>query len=250
MAYSGKCFAVTGGASGIGLATVKLLWSRGATVCISDVNETGLKKLEHDLQATSVSESQSFSTATVDVRIPDQVDAWIAGIVAQYGKLDGAANVAGAPDAGGLLAEKSDDDFDFSIGLNLRGVFNCMRAELKSMGRGASIVNVSSAVICRSVPGYSLYSAAKSGVNALTKCAAKEYGPVGVRVNSVCPGITRTPILDVAKLRPVVQPQIDATALGRWAEPEEMARTIAFLLSDEASFQSGSVVLVDGGFCC
>ncbi|KAM4055509.1 enoyl-(Acyl carrier protein) reductase [Hirsutella rhossiliensis] len=249
MAYSGKIFAVTGGASGIGLATVKLLWSRGAALAVSDVNETTLEALEY-LGGTAIGEYQTLSTTVVDVTKASQVEAWVASILKQHGKLDGAANVAGMSDSGGLLAEKSDYDFDFSVNLNLRGVFNCMRAELNSMCDGASIVNVSSAAGIRGMVGFSLYSAAKHGVNGLTKCAAKEYGPMGIRINAVCPGITHTPALDTPVAKPVVRSQVEATPLGRWAEPEEVASVIGFLLSDEATHVSGAIIPIDGGTFC
>ncbi|KAL0943076.1 uncharacterized protein CTRU02_200962 [Colletotrichum truncatum] len=248
MNFKLKCFAVAGGASGIGAATVKLLWSRGASVAVADIDAEGLRNLREKLEQSANHPLQKILTDAVDVVNSAEVDGWIARVVNEFGQLHGAANVAGKGDGYGLLAEKTDSQFDATMNLNLRGVFNCMRAELNNMDAGASIVNVSSGAGIRGIPGSSLYTAAKHGVNGMTRAAAKEYAPKGIRINSVCPGVTRTPLLDLSGKKEAMQDFVKGTPLNRLAEPEEVANVIVFLLSDEASFQTGALVSVDGGF--
>lgn len=140
---AGKVFAITGGASGIGLATAKVLSARGGTVCISDVDANALQAAEAHFKEKDV----PFATARVDVSKRDQVENWIAGIVEKFGRLDGAANVAGVigKDHGVKpVAELDDDQWNNIIAVNLTGCMNCLRAELNHIANGGSIVNVAS----------------------------------------------------------------------------------------------------------
>lgn len=184
---AGKVIAITGGASGIGLATAKLLASRGASLSLADVSEEGLNaalkmiRSEHDIE---------IMTVALDVRKPEHVNAWIKETVSRFGKLDGAANIAGVIPKNigqGGIAEVEDEEWAFIIGVNLTGVMHCMRAQIRSIADGGSIVNAASIAGLQGRPNNAAYSASKHGVIGLTKSAAKEIGHRGVRVNSFAP---------------------------------------------------------------
>jgi NAD(P)-dependent dehydrogenase (short-subunit alcohol dehydrogenase family) len=144
MSLSGKVFAVTGGASGIGLATSKLLASRGATVCIADVDPEAMKNAEEHFSSAS---PNNYSITKVDVSQRREVDAWIDGVVEKFGRLDGAANIAGVIGkyhGKREVSDLDDDDWNRIIGVNLTGTMYCLRAELRKIVDGGSIVNISS----------------------------------------------------------------------------------------------------------
>ena len=246
--FAGKVVSITGGASGIGFATALVLYSRGATVAVADINPEGLKHLEKALEERSKTAlpGQKWSTTIVDVTQDADVQAWIDGTIQKFGRLDSAANIAGAIHTPHSMADTSIRDFEFSFDVNTKGVYNCMRAQLPHLQRGSSIINVSSISAIRVMPGLSLYGASKAAVGSLTAAAATEYGPEGIRVNAIAPGITLTPpVLTVG--RQYLQPSIEAAPLKRAAEPVEISKVIAFLLSDEASYISGVVLRCDGG---
>ncbi|KIX06647.1 uncharacterized protein Z518_04623 [Rhinocladiella mackenziei CBS 650.93] len=246
--FSGKVVTITGAASGIGLATSLLLYERGATIAVSDVNSKALAELEQRLGTLPARDrGQRYKTTPVDVSDAVAVSAWIEETVNTFGRLDLCANIAGAGETVCNLEEKSSQDFDFAVNVNLRGVFNCMRAQLPHLQRGSAVVNVSSGSGVNGTPGHSLYSAAKGGVNTMTSAAAKEYGPKGIRINCVAPGVTLTPaMLTVGRV--FLEPSVAATPLRRGSEPVEQAQAISFLLSDEASFITGVILRCDGGF--
>ena len=145
MSFQGKVYAITGGASGIGLATAKLLSSRGGTVCIADVNPTTLAEAESYF--SSKTPAVQYTITQVDVSNRQQVESWIASILTKYQRLDGAANIAGivGKDHGvKSVAELDDDEWDRILGVNLTGLMYCLRAELKNIANGGSIVNMAS----------------------------------------------------------------------------------------------------------
>ncbi|KAF7517276.1 hypothetical protein G7054_g13862 [Neopestalotiopsis clavispora] len=247
----GKVFAITGGASGIGYATAKILSSRGAAVGIADVDPEALKAAEDYFSSSSPQEEgtgrdaaattarkDKFLVSKVDVSKRAEVDAWIASIVAKFGRLDGAANVAGIIGKHhGLaaVAELDDDEWDKIIAVNLTGMMYCLRAELRSVVDGGSIVNVSSI----------------HGIKGLTKAAALENGAREIRVNSVAPGAIYTPLMKKAwdfHNRADDAEFDEPTAFQRQGTAEETANVIAFLLGPESTFVSGSVYSVDGGW--
>jgi NAD(P)-dependent dehydrogenase (short-subunit alcohol dehydrogenase family) len=230
----GKVALVTGGASGIGAATVALLRARGATVVAADVADGD--GVEH-----------------LDVTDEEAVDALVGRIVAEHGGLDLAANVAGLPGTYGDVAHTDSADWRRTLSVNLDGVFFCLRAELRTMlaadPPGGSIVNVASSAGRMGVAGLADYSASKHAVLGLTKSAALEVARAGIRVNAVCPGTVRTPMLRgfVGGDEALLDKMGRRSPIGRLGEPEEVAEAVVWLLSDAASLVTGSTLDADGG---
>ncbi|KAL7625590.1 Short-chain dehydrogenase/reductase aba4 [Parahypoxylon ruwenzoriense] len=244
----GKIIAVTGGASGIGFATAQILSKRGATVCIADVDPAAMNKAEEYFTNLNV----PFTMTKVDVSKRDEVDSWIDGIVQKYGRLDGAANVAGIIGKHhGVrgVADLDDDEWDKIIAVNLTGTMYCLRAELRKVVDGGSIVNVSSIHGLQGFAKHGAYDASKHGVIGLTKTAAKENGARQVRVNAVAPGAIYTPLMErywKIRNRAPDAPFDDTAAFGRQGTAEECGNIIAFLLGPDSTYVSGSVYSVDG----
>jgi NAD(P)-dependent dehydrogenase (short-subunit alcohol dehydrogenase family) len=228
----GKVALVTGGASGIGAATVALLRQRGATVVAADI-------------------ADAAGAVRLDVTDEAAVEALVGAVVDEHGRLDLAANVAGVP---GTYANVVDADFGTwrrTLSVNLDGVFLCLRAELRAMAaNGAgSVVNVSSAAGRMGVAGLADYSASKHAVLGLTRSAALEVARSGIRVNAVCPGTVRTPMLRgfAGGDEEMLEKMGRRTPIGRLGEPSEVAEAIVWLLSDAGSLVTGSVLDADGG---
>jgi NAD(P)-dependent dehydrogenase (short-subunit alcohol dehydrogenase family) len=229
---AGRVALVTGGASGIGAATVALLRERGATVVAVDIQAgDGVERL--------------------DVTDEPAVDALVDDVVRRHGRLDLAANVAGTSGVYAPVVDATTADWRATMAVNLDGVFLCVRAELRAMratGRG-SIVNVASSAGRMGVPGLAAYSASKHGVLGLTKSAALEVAPDGIRVNAVCPGSIRTPMLRgfVGGDEDLLERMGRRAPMGRLGEPAEVAEAIVWLLSDAAGFVTGNALSPDGG---
>lgn len=186
--FADKVIAITGAASGIGLCTAHLLASRGAKLSLADVQQSALDKAREDIQ--SKYPSCEILASPVDVRKYDQVEKWIQDTVSHFGKLDGAANLAGViPKSIGLqmLQDQDFGEWEFVTGVNLTGLMYCMKAQLRSIADNGSIVNASSIAGLTGRDRNSAYSASKHGVLGLTRSAAKEVGVRGVRVNAICP---------------------------------------------------------------
>ncbi|KAF2476711.1 NAD(P)-binding protein [Lindgomyces ingoldianus] len=252
--FKGKVIAITGGASGIGLETANLLVSRGAKVSLADVREGPLQEAALAIQKMG---GEVF-TFKLDVRDRKQVDAWVSATVSHFGKLDGAANIAGVTgrSIGVKRADElEDDDWDLVIGVNLTGLMYCQRAELRALREGGAIVNAASVAGLQGRTKNAAYSASKHGVVGLTRSAAKDMGGKGIRVNAIAPGTIDTPMVTQAKQLAGLDPTVlkldnSSAALKRLGEPSEVAHLIAFLLSDESSFITGAVMCIDGGWNC
>jgi NAD(P)-dependent dehydrogenase (short-subunit alcohol dehydrogenase family) len=183
-----KVIAITGGASGIGLATATLLAERGARLSLADLNDKALETASSLIKSSSP--DVQIITTVLDVRSTEAVDNWIAKTVSHFGQLDGAVNLAGVigPSIGVKgVAELSDEEWDFVSGVNLTGTFKCLRAQLKAINDGGSIVNAASIAGIRGFAFNPAYTASKHGVVGLTKGSAKEVGNRNIRVNCICP---------------------------------------------------------------
>lgn len=182
----GKVICITGAASGIGLEIAKLAARRGAKLSLCDIQEELLTKTVTDLKATGA----DVCGTVVDVSSDKQVNSWIDSTVDCFGKLDGAANFAAIERRPGpftRISDLSNQEWDLVLSVNLTGVMYCIRAQTKAMRRGGSIVNASSIGGLRGREGLGPYSVAKHGVIGLTRTAARENGPSGIRVNAVAP---------------------------------------------------------------
>ena len=239
---------ITGGASGIGAASAKLLASRGAKVVIADLSTQQGEKIA----AQAEQDGHHIEFHVVDVTSGDSVRALFAYAMESLGGLDVVINNAGIDHNPAPMHELSDDDFDSNIAVNLKGVWHCMRAAINCMaGKGPGhIINVASIAGLRSSPSISAYSASKHGVMGLTRSAAIEYARIGLRVNAVCPSFIDTPMVQntLAKLDERGQKAIvKASPLKRLGRVEEIATAIAWLSSDESTFMNGHAFTLDGG---
>lgn len=247
--FEGKVAIVTGGAFGIGRATAIAFAREGAAVVVSDVADGGGEQTVGLIRKAG----GTARSVVCDVASREQVRALIAGTVQQYGRLDFAFNNAGIEGTTAPIGELPDAAWDKVIAVNLTAQFDCMKQELVQMvkqGNGA-IVNNASILGSVAFPNASAYVAAKHGLVGLTRVAALEYAPKGIRVNAVCPGFIATPMLERAGLLadPAVKQGLEAMhPLGRLGTPEEIAEAVLFLCSSKASFITGHPLLVDGGY--
>jgi 3-oxoacyl-[acyl-carrier protein] reductase len=240
MDLMGRIALVTGGSRGIGRAIADALHAAGAGVTI----------LDRDAERAPITAREigdDVCAMIADVTNPDEVAASLAAVEETCGPIDILVNNAGIT-KDGLLARMSDEDWDTVIQTNLSSVFYTCRAAARPMlkRRGGSIVNISSIVGVHGNPGQTNYAASKAGIIGFTKSLARELGSRNVRANVVAPGYVRTQLTDVLP-EAATDAMLGATPLGRLGDPEDVAGAVRFLCSDEASFVTGAVLLVDGG---
>ena len=235
---------ITGGARGIGEAIARKLAANGINIIIWDVNA-------ESAQATAAAIAKEYGVkaggAAVDVTKSEMVDAAAAEVAKEYGSIDILVNNAGVT-RDKLMVMMKDDDWDFVLNINLKGVFICTRtiARIMAKQRSGAIVNIASVVGLMGNVGQANYSASKGGVIALTKTTAREFAPRGVRCNAVAPGFIQTAMTD--KLPEKIKEEFNKLIpLGHFGQPEDIAKTVNFLASEEASYITGQVICVDGG---
>lgn len=248
ISFKDKVAFVTGGAGGIGFATARAFADAGAAVAITDINEAAAKAAA----ARLIESGHRAIGLHCDVANEDSVASAIAATVSVFGRLDAAYNNAGLHAPSIETADALAEDFDRVIAVNLRGVWACMKHELRQMrkqGSGA-IVNCSSQSGLAGIAGLGAYTASKHGVIGLTKAAALEYARKGIRINAICPGTINTPMVTKAMAdHPVaMQAVIDEIPLGRMGTPEEIASAVLWLCSPGAGFMIGQIVAPDGGY--
>ena len=245
-----KVILVTGGGSGIGLATSLLLAEAGAKVLVS--GRTGAKV---EAAVSKITEAGGIACAVeADVSREADVVAMVDRAVAEYGRLDGAFNNAGVEMHNKLADDHEPEASDNLLSINARGIFLCMKYEIRAMRKtgGGAIVNNSSMNGLVAIPHATEYTASKHAVNGATRGAASEARETGVRVNAVLPGLIVTPMIEKLKDDPGFKDHF-ATALerhsiGRFGEPEDVGYAVRWLLSDEAAFINGAMLAVDGGY--
>ncbi len=248
--FDGKVALVTGAGGGIGLASVKAFAEAGAAVVIVDRDAKMAASVEADLRAAG----HNATAVTCDVADAGQVADMMTHVIATYGRLDAAFNNAGINTENAPLLETADDEFDQVMSVNVRGVWNCMKAEIRQMlsQGGGAIVNCSSIGGMVGSKGRAAYSASKFAVNGLTRAAALDYAGQGIRINAVCPGIVgNTPMAAWVTKNydpEIVKQMVAAEPIGRLGEPAEIAAAVVWLCSPAASFMVGHAMAVDGGF--
>jgi NAD(P)-dependent dehydrogenase (short-subunit alcohol dehydrogenase family) len=246
----GKVALVTGGSSGIGLATAHLFARRGASIVIAARNPQRGAAALYALRAAGA-DAEFVQT---DISVSDEASALVRAVIERYDRLDFAVNSAATDEVGmGLTADLSEAEFDSAIALNLKSTWLCMKYEIKRMLEqtdGGSIVNVSSVNGLGGVPGAGTYAVAKAGVIALAKSAAMEYAARRIRVNALVAGAYDTPLLRRAVERYAKGDTSAYTSripLGRIGNPEEAAEAAVWLCSEASSYVTGSALIVDGG---
>lgn len=248
ISFENKVAIVTGAAMGMGLSAAKMFAEAGAAVVLSDHNAEALRIATDQLEAAG----HKVLGVRCDVANEDEVDAMMQQTLDRFGRLDAAFNNAGIQIAPADIVDVSGADYDRVMAVNLRGVWNCMKTELRQMqaqGSGA-IVNCSSIGGLVGNPYLAAYHGTKYGVIGLTQSAALENASRGIRVNAVCPGTIDTPM--VAKMvaeRPEAMAEImKKQPINRLGRPEEVAAAVLWLCSDAASFVLGVALPVDGGY--
>lgn len=249
----GKVALVTGGSSGIGRATALVFAREGARVVIADLSVEGGEETARFVR-NSGAEATFVKT---DVSQPAEVAAMVNMAVSTYGRLDCAFNNAGVAGARGTFVDYPEDEWERIIRVNLKGIWLCMKYELRQMltqGSGA-IVDTASTMAVAGSPNACAYAAGSHGIAGLVKCAALEYAKRNIRVNAVCPGVIRTPLIETflprapGNERASVEAQLAARSpMERMGTPEEVAEAVVWLCSGNASFVNGALVPLDGGF--
>lgn len=244
----GRVAMITGASSGIGAAAARLFAAEGAAVVLMARRTEPLRDLAEEIRGLG---GRALAVPGDVTRSPDVARA-VERAVETFGHLDAAFNNAGYATAGVPLHEIDDATYEQTVDVNLRGVWNCLRHQIPAMlasGRGGAVVNTSSVAGTAATGASAAYVAAKHAVIGLTRAAAADYGAHGIRVNALVVGATRTEMMEqVLEQAPELADVFAAAAIQkRLADPAEVARTAAWLCSDQASFITGAAVPVDGG---
>ena len=239
---------VTGGSSGIGRATALAMATEGTKVAVADVNVQGGNETVRLIEEAG---GEALFVKT-DVSDAEDVKALVDNTMHTFGRLDWAFNNAGVDNQHAPIGSYSEQEWDRVLNINLKGVMLCMRCEIPAMltSGGGSIVNTASVAGLIGTPISPAYTTSKHGIVGLTRSAALDYAKRGIRVNAVCPGVTRTGMVD-AFIRevPEGEAQLNSQApMGRMAKPEEIAAVVLFYCSDAASYVTGTCLAVDGGW--
>ncbi|MBA7475590.1 2,5-dichloro-2,5-cyclohexadiene-1,4-diol dehydrogenase [subsurface metagenome] len=247
--FQGKVALVTGGGTGIGRVTALAFASEGAKVVVADIN------VENSQVTVSVIINNNGEGLFIktDVSNAIEVEAMVNKVVETYGRLDYAFNNAGIGDTMAYTADLTEEEWDRTINVNLKGVWVCMKYEIKQMLKqgGGAIVNMASVIGLVGLKGSSVYTASKGGVVQLTRTAALEYARSGIRINALCPSFIATPMNKrLLANEPELEKKIKTILhpVGRLGEPEEVAEAVIWLCSDRASFVTGHPLVVDGGY--
>ncbi len=246
--FAGKVALVTGAGSGIGRASARAFAREGAKVVVADVVPLGGEETVRLIQ----DDGGEATFVQGDVSRSSDVEALVKKTVELYGQLDYAHNNAGIEGTQGTTIDCTEDCWDRTIDINLKGVWLCMKYEIPEMlkNHGGAIVNTSSVAGLVGFANIPAYTASKHGVAGLTKVAALEFATQGIRVNAVCPGVIKTPMIErFTGGDPAVEAQFTAgEPIGRLGNPEEVAQAVVWLCTDEASFVTGVAMPVDGGW--
>jgi NAD(P)-dependent dehydrogenase (short-subunit alcohol dehydrogenase family) len=244
--FVGKTALVTGGASGIGRGVALAFAQAGAQVVVADIDVEGGEATVRQIRQAG---SRALFVRT-DVAWAEDVEALLKATVDTFGRLDCAFNNAGVELETQRLAESDEDLFDRMMAINVKGVWLCMKHEIRQMlaQGGGAIVNAASVAGLVGAPKHSIYAASKHAVVGLTKSAAAEYGRKGIRINVVCPGVIRTAMLDRAIEREAgsEEAMVRLHPIGRLGEIEDVAAAVLWLCSDAAGFVTGHSLAVDG----
>jgi NAD(P)-dependent dehydrogenase (short-subunit alcohol dehydrogenase family) len=245
--FKDKVVLITGATAGIGAATAEAFAAAGAHLVLTGRTTAAGEELAGRLRARG----RRAKFVTGDVSKEESVRAWIAAAVGEFGRLDVAINNAGVEGALGPVTEQTVDNFEHVFAINVRGLMLSLKHEIPVIAKqGGAIVNISSMVGDIGMAGASVYVASKHAVNGLTRSAALETARLGVRINAISPGGVVTAMFQrfTGGNKEMQAGFANAHPVGRLASPEDIARSILFMASDDASFMTGSVVAVDGGY--
>lgn len=238
--FEDKVAVITGAASGIGAATARLLWQEGALVVLADIGDEGGRSLAASL-------GPSAMAVKCDVSKASEVEALVKAAVAQHGRIDILFNNAGIGSFANSV-ELPPEEWERVIAVDLHSVYYACHFAIPHMAPGSAIVNTASISGLGGDYRFAAYNAAKGAVINYTRALAVDHAGAGIRVNALCPGLVDTPITaGVSQMPGLREEWTRRIPLGRAAQPEEMAKVVAFLASDDASYMTGSIVVADGG---